>query len=365
MGRDPAFRGIEDKPTLSSHTWLYWIVVSVVLSVPHASLALPYDAIYAFGDSLTDQGNTLTLARSGRVPGLQVQPLPPYYSGRSSNGPIWLEYLAGSLGLPEPIASLLGGTNFAYAGAETGTTPLHTANAIDLLGAMGQLAQFRQAVPSPSPDALYTIWIGANDLYENFYALGAGQSVDLAADEDLAARNAAAFVGQLASLGAKNVLLVTVPDIGLSPIITQNYPIYIGAAAAAANAYNVELVSLVSQIASEKGVALTVLDTYSLLQFAVSDPGRFGLRDAADPCWTGDFTGRNGTVCGDPAAYLFWDHYHPTTAAHAQIALQAEAALVGVPEPGSAALLAAVLGVSSLVMLCTALDRTKRGSETS
>lgn len=298
-------------------------------------LSAPYDTIYSFGDSLTDEGNTLTLGRSGRIPGLLVQPLPPYYAGRSSNGPVWIEYLAQSLGVGAPTASLLGGSNFAYAGGETGTTLLHAGNPLDLLGPRGQLAQFRQAVPQPSSNALYTVWIGANDLYENFYALGAGRTVDLAASTDAAARNAAEFVRAIVGLGAKNVLLVTVPDIGLSPIITQNYAAYTDTASALARSYNSELVDLASGIAGQNGVNLAVFDTYSLLDRAALNPGQFGLQNTTDPCWTGDFVGQNGTVCADPSSHLFWDHYHPTTAAHRQIAAQALAELVEVPEPQS------------------------------
>ncbi len=162
------------------------------------ALAAPYDNIYAFGDSLTDTGNTLLLARSGLIPGLVAQPLPPYYMGRSSNGPVWIEYLASSLGVGPITPSLSGGTDFAYAGAETGTTPLHAANPLDLLGPSGQLAQFRTAVPHPSSSALYTLWIGANDLYETFYALGAGHLVDPVGSADAATQNAANFVRGIA-----------------------------------------------------------------------------------------------------------------------------------------------------------------------
>lgn len=44
---------------------------------------------------------------------------PPYFRGRFSNGPVWVEDLADRLALDlEP--SLQGGTNFAFGGAETG-----------------------------------------------------------------------------------------------------------------------------------------------------------------------------------------------------------------------------------------------------
>src|SRR4051794_6489859 len=65
--------------------------------------------IVSFGDSLTDTGNLY--AATG-------QPPAPYDMGRFSNGPLWVEYLANQLGVAAPTASLLGGSNYAWAGAE-------------------------------------------------------------------------------------------------------------------------------------------------------------------------------------------------------------------------------------------------------
>src|SRR5271156_6180365 len=68
-----------------------------------------YDALYVFGDSYCDVGN-LYLATGG------AEAAPPYYDGRFSNGPIWLDHVAGFLGVPLQ-ASLLGGTDYAFGGA--------------------------------------------------------------------------------------------------------------------------------------------------------------------------------------------------------------------------------------------------------
>ena len=70
------------------------------------------------------------------------------------------------LGLAPLTPSLLpGGTDFAYGTGETGVTSFNTSNpATDLLGAGGQLAQFQAVHPVADPNALYTIWIGSNDL---------------------------------------------------------------------------------------------------------------------------------------------------------------------------------------------------------
>src|SRR3984885_3259415 len=68
-----------------------------------------YDALYAFGDSYCDVGNIFT-ATGG------AEPAAPYYNGRFSNGPIWLDHVAGFLGVPLK-AYILGGTDYAFGGA--------------------------------------------------------------------------------------------------------------------------------------------------------------------------------------------------------------------------------------------------------
>ena len=75
-----------------------------------AQAAIPtYTNLYVFGDSYCDVGN-LFAATGG------AEPAAPYYNGRFSNGPIWVDHVAGFLGLPFK-ASLLGGTDYAFGGA--------------------------------------------------------------------------------------------------------------------------------------------------------------------------------------------------------------------------------------------------------
>ncbi len=113
-----------------------------------AAPGAPYSAMYAFGDSLTDTGN-VSLATFGLLP-----VSPPYADRSFSNGPVWAQDLAQSLGLPPLQPSLAGGTDFAYGGAETGQTPAHTLNPTDL---PSQYAQFLTQVPSPQAGALYAV----------------------------------------------------------------------------------------------------------------------------------------------------------------------------------------------------------------
>ena len=92
--------------------------------------ASAFDAIVAFGDSLTDTGN---------------EPAEPYlhYQGRWSNGPLWIEYLSVTLGFPYNASN-----NLAHSGAQTDDT-------------------YTQVnIYTPTNDishTLFVVWAGGND----------------------------------------------------------------------------------------------------------------------------------------------------------------------------------------------------------
>ncbi|GET03778.1 SGNH/GDSL hydrolase family protein [Rhizophagus clarus] len=65
----------------------------------------PFDSIVVFGDSTCDNGNTWRLSN------FTYPPIDFFYKGRFSNGPTWVEYLAGFCHVRD--------LNYAYAGATT------------------------------------------------------------------------------------------------------------------------------------------------------------------------------------------------------------------------------------------------------
>src|SRR3989442_750611 len=99
-----------------------------------------FDAIYAFGDSLTDTGNN-------------PAPATIYFQGRYSNGPLWIEYLSTQLGLAYNRAN-----NHAQSGGETSD-------------ALVQVRQF--TAPANSSRSLFMLLAGGNDFIHNF-----GKAVD-------------------------------------------------------------------------------------------------------------------------------------------------------------------------------------------
>ena len=108
-----------------------------------------YSKLVVFGDSISDNGNVFR-ASGGTFPGF------PYYQGRFSNGPIWIDDLAAIPGVVgQPTEDL------AYGGARTDTN-------IDprLPGMQAEVGGYLALHPVVDPNALYIVWGGGNDYLE-------------------------------------------------------------------------------------------------------------------------------------------------------------------------------------------------------
>jgi phospholipase/lecithinase/hemolysin len=273
----------------------------------------PFSAIYAFGDSLTDAGN-VSLATAGMVPAA------PYADRNFSNGPVWVKDFAQDVGLPAVQPSLGGGSDFAFGGAETGQTPVHSLNATDLAS---QYSQFLTQVKSPQPGALYAVWIGSNDVLDianNSSLTPAQQQADVGAAVD----NEAAVLGGLAEHGAQHLLVLNVPDLGKTPYETSRGPAVAQTASSLATLYNTDLAAAVQKLQASGALKVDLVDTFSVLDQTAANPGAHGFTNVTDPVWTGNLTDPNsGTLRATGAAqnqFLYFDSLHPTAQAHSQLA---------------------------------------------
>lgn len=168
----------------------------------------PFSSLTFFGDSYSDNGNAYQLT-GGSIP-----PSPPYYQGRFSNGPMWVDYFAQSLGRPGDAApafvSNAASGNYAIGGARSGL--LGTGNTPT--GSLTQVTRYLLAHPSADPTGLYAVFAGGNDLRD------AGSLTDAAARQAVAvtaANNVLAQAQALAAAGAGNVLLFSLPSPGFFP----------------------------------------------------------------------------------------------------------------------------------------------------
>jgi phospholipase/lecithinase/hemolysin len=256
-----------------------------------------------------------------------------------------VQNLASDLGLAPLQASIPGGTDYAYGSAESGVTSFNTAAAnADLTGATGQLAQYQSTHATADPNALYTIWIGSNDLND---ILADQSPSQYAADIETVVGNVYSAVGTLAGMGATNFLILTVPDLGLTPGAEALGPAASGAASLLAGSFDSALAGGIPGLAAADSVNISVLDTYALLDSIVASPATYGLSNVTQPCLTGEVNYAGGTPCADPSQYLFWDELHPTAAGHQIVADEALALVT--PEPASISLIAAA-GLIGLVI---------------
>jgi phospholipase/lecithinase/hemolysin len=252
------------------------------------------DKIVAFGDSLSDTGNDYILSGG---------PQAPYYDGRFSNGPNWIDQLAAKLGVPDPQPSLAGGTNYAYGGA----------TATDLASGIPDLAQqIQEYLSNPSgvdPNALYTVLMGANDFFGGI------------TDASVVANAVDAGLESLIAAGAKHILVSDLPPQGITPDIRSQGPAAVAAINALDAAFNADLTADVASLrAANPGVTLDELDLYSTSNAVLANPGAYGFTDTTDE----GYFNQNKNL----SQYLFWDAVHPTTAGHALIADSAFSAAV-------------------------------------
>lgn len=300
------------------------LLVSIFVS--SGAWATVFSNLYVFGDSLSDTGN-VSLATGGSVPNA------PYYAGRFSNGPNYVDDLGAKLGL-SALPSRAGGTNYANGGARTNSHFLGQP-----FGILGQVNNYVSSL-SADPNALYVVFGGANDIQDAIAAsisnFGAAQSLVTAAvnNIDTALRN-------LANDGAKQFLVPNTPDLSIVPRVSMlGIPSLSFVVNLFATQFNTLLDSKLDTLQIDLGVNITRFDTFSVLNDVVANPGNFGFTNVTDPCYTGDdknFTG-GGTVCSNPDQYAFWDTIHPTAQLH-QILADKMASALRIPEPGTIFLL--------------------------
>jgi len=301
-----------------------------------------YSNLFVFGDSVSDSGNNAIVLAPNVTPvpisGNTFIPDFPYASRHYTNGQVWAQTFAASLGLTAN-PSLAGGTDYAFGGARTGPlTPnplpgglLNPFPASLETQAAFFLAEHGNAAPG---DALYVVAGGGNNARDgleaialcggNFACIGAAiQTTAIAFVTDIAT-----IVGELEFAGARHIVVWDAPDVGKGPAIIAAGGATIGTLLASTMNN-----SLFGAIGNDPDVKL--FDLFALQDSWVANPAAFGLTNVTDAC-------AQFVTC-DPSSYLFWDGVHPTSAAH-QLISNAMIALV--PEPTALALLA--IGLAGL-----------------
>ncbi len=296
-----------------------------------------FTKIIVFGDSLSDTGN---IAHRVRSKFLFSYPsgLFDYSDYRFTNSSdtipgsdnfagVWHEQLARTfLHLPIATNSLDGGSNYAFGGAttidgSTDRTVVHNPNpfaggdyhiTIDNMGK--QIADYLAAF-TPDPNALYLLWGGGNDLFDD----------STAAHVIATSTQVNTLIKRLAMAGARKFLVPNVPPLGAIPNYVGQTSKVISLDVASANyraKLNADLDATVSALAAQ-GITIQVyhLDIWFDLIRILAEPSKYGFTNVRDSA--------QYNVSANPDKFLFWDDIHPTTAGHYQIAAEANRVLSG------------------------------------
>ena len=284
---------------MKSLVFLVLALATFALRVPIAYASfLNFQNLVVFGDSLSDNGNTFSAA------GL---PKAPYYNGRWTNGPNWVDRFSQFARITDVTAFLQNrGTNFAVGGSTS----------LDLAGQIG--AYLGDNGGQANPTDLYVVWIGANDFQGGLTPQQTVATIE-------------AEVVTLGRAGVKYLLLLTVPDISLTPNLIASGGARVLAAKQFVATVNSTLQAQMPIYAMALGINLKLVDVNPLFTQLVYDPSAFGFANSVGAAYNVN----SGTVVPNPDKYVFWDGFHPTTSVHyliAQLIYQSATALSASPK---------------------------------
>ena len=252
-----------------------------------------YSGMVVFGDSLSDNG-----------------PADGYGLRISSNGRVWADYLAERLGV-----ALL---DMAHSSAATN---YHPATGSARWGFCWQIETYLGTKGPVTADTLHVIWIGGNDLLK--------RTGDPRVAIENAATNIVYGIESLIGAGAKHILVMNLPNLGLTPMMNgQNLHMngqgfrhrFVdnpkGGAKMAA-AFNQSLAHALAPY--RRAVNLIEIDIFELMN-------RFVAEGAFD-------NATHMLMVNQPTdkSYMFWDTHHPTDDAHRRIAAAVYRTLVRSP----------------------------------
>lgn len=317
------------------------------------------NGIVAFGDSLSDNGNISARIGHYILPKFifTIPNKKHYYEGRFSNGPVWVEILADNLNLPLE--------NKAMGSAEVYENTVRIPFLYPSGLALSLINQVQEYISDESgyvdANKLYVLWAGGNDYVRSY-----------ASDSKLLVSGIMSAVEALYDAGARDFLLMNLPDVSLAPIVTENGTSWEPAALRSlVAAHNSELQAQIAEFKKAKANAhVDLYDVDTLLSELIHDPAKYGFTNVTDRCYEGGIVFSGGDpmhaggdddpgdpnddgfsglstldstaqsklsavsqemtlsqnmiywnrTCDTPETYIFWDAMHPTTKVHSLFA---------------------------------------------
>jgi outer membrane lipase/esterase len=285
--------------------------------------AVSFNGVYIFGDSLSDAGYFRPFLSAIGLPASTVAGLGRF---TTNPGPVWSELIAQYYG-GNANPSNAGGGIYAQGGArvavDSASTPPVAASQRPV---STQITEYLNANSGRADArALYGVWAGANDIFQNFAGI-AGGTVNPATFIPALAATEIQQIGRLSAAGAKYILVFNLPNLGATPQFAVSSVGAAGNGAATQLAANFNL-SLFTGL-QQSGLRVIPVDTFSLFNDVIANAAAFGFTNTTSPAclpFPPFSTSPNSQFCGPgnlaaanaASTFVFADGVHPTTAAHA------------------------------------------------
>ncbi|NBX85191.1 MAG: lysophospholipase [Gammaproteobacteria bacterium] len=290
--------------------------LSVLLLVwGFAVQAKPLTEVVVFGDSLSDNGNLYEFM------GHQLPLSPPYFQGRFTNGPVWIELLMEKL-YPSNGADRL--KDYAFGGAGISLDESNEDTSFSLQQQIQNYLDENQNIANP--EALYVIWMGAN----NYFNLPENPEETIRNVNQVIERS----ISKLVKIGARNFLLINIPDLSRTPAAIEfeagTELQYMSLE------HNRQFAEVVRRMkARYTRVRFAFYDVTKVMGDIVDNPQKHGFIDATHTCYEhlmnaniqdavvkkSRFLSNISSIAYPQAmdnceGYLFFDLYHPSERAH-------------------------------------------------
>ena len=303
------------------------LLVSLLLCVTFSLCASPITRIVVFGDSLSDNGNLYEFMRH------QMPISPPYFEGRFTNGPVWIEHVVDHYYPHSAKEHLL---NYAFGGSGVGGEEEDADESVFTL--RSEVDSYLLAHQDlADADSLFVLWMGAN----NYIA-----SPDNLDKSIMQVNNGIVSQAErLVRLGAKHILFATIPDLGHTPWaldfdLTQEWT----DASLKHNALIRQNYLTLKQQYPE--VEWLMLDVDRMFERALAFPEQYGFTNTTGTCYEAAMPSQSTKQIVQARApevalfkmvaavkpvshadacngYLFFDPIHPSALAHELIAQDA------------------------------------------
>lgn len=263
----------------------------LLVFLPYSQTLFPRTLVI-FGDGNSDTGNVYNLTNH------QWPLVPPYYQGRFSNGPLWIDYLN--------ISNIF---NYAHADAMIDNNQLITGytgvNRTIVPGIREQITMYLTMQNLNTIDlseVLYIIWSNGNE-----YLVNSSISSSIVVQSLLSA------VNELLIIGITRILLVNLPPLQFYPQINDTLKL-----TSLVNEHNKYLSSNITAIqSSNPQIYIGIFDLHSFMINHLFSSNRTVNR--TNNCWTLiHFTIVDR--CSNPDEYFFIDQFYLTTSIHRQLA---------------------------------------------